>query len=1160
MAKPKFDFPATLAKLRSTPKGKEASMYGPLRDIFIHVLGYPAADVDIDTAGEGGRPDLTIRAPSGLIDAKGREEKTDWIVVEAKDERGRFARPDSRETIFEKKSKYIGPHTAYFVMAEPEAWVVRPVSGAVLTAEADIEIPLAGIDEPGFRRAAIGLLADQAGVSAQLVRFRSGDETLIGVEKLDSAAPFPTQAMKNRLRLARNRFFQQIREATAHLQTTVAGALARLKPEIDDFKAKGEGFWQEFGENGDQGFDPHALTLYGKPQGPEQSRLHDRKSAALKREFSKSPHIARLALQGLPKFQARTGVEAGKLLELFAIETANLILARVLLLRFLEDHGFFGETRYICNGGVAAFQAMRSYFKSSYAKLLEQAYQEGSRLYATAFEPTELDWIFGVKDETLSNAIEGTLFRFSRYDFTTVKGDILTGIYDRFMDRAQRKKLGEFFTPPSIARYILQRIGIARHSRVLDPACGSGTFLIESYRMMVGRDLERGAAEYSDVLAAMSRIAGNDLNTFSSVLAQIQLLWQILGLKTAIESQGFPDIVVTAKVNSLVERGHWGSLDRFAEIDAPEYDAVIGNPPYIRAERSAQALDARSQQEFERGRGHFPGVSSKLNAFALFLYRALDRWCKPQGADGRAGKLGFILPVSLFDANDCADLRQLLALGGRWAIREIVDLEIIYREVFDADVLPAIIIVENTPPRAEDKVSIRFADRACVKRQAGGALPEFDLAALPEALIPYPDLFSPDGRILPRLTPRRLEILRKLWKNSSFADAAKPYWVRKERGKIVEWVDQEPPDPHRWEARRMIAGGVAFRGAKTERDKGIPVYKGENIVATELQGDPVLENADLDCVDDISLWKYLDIHPQRGLAVAGVAHCPNGILFNPAALAFTNTSTILLPKDELADIPFDLLLLSNIYVWFYALAARMGILRTLRSHIYPTNLALLPWSEALAKAGPAIEALREPLVLACRKRLRAADALETALADLNLPTLKTRIQQDPDASLSWGDNFDSPDYEAPIDTPALTMDGGEWRVRCNADLEDWIEINREGLAEGLLIALGQKLGRALTKSQLFNLPVPVSEDERSAWQAVVAAHGEDALETEMQSRLLALDNRVGFALGLEESDIQEIRRDLAEDAFLRGIRPRYPGTVTRKRGFRAGLDSEQRYV
>lgn len=1156
----KFSFDETIEKLRSTPKGKEAAMYGPIRDIIIHILGYVAADVDIDTAGEGGRPDVTARAPSGLEDVKGKPAKIDWIVVEAKDEHNCFVDATSRESIFEKKSKYVGADTAWFVMAEPCAWILRPVAGNNLTPDADITISLDGITEQEFKRLTAALTSDKAGVSSQLARFRDGDLRMIAVEKLSAqAGSTPSKRVLNRVKLNRKRFFQQVREATSHLQGAVAGAFARLDPEIKAYRQLAETFWAEFGKNNGEDFDQHSLTIHGSPQGPEQSRKHDRESARLKREFSKLPHVARLALRGLPEFKARTGVEDDKLSELFTIETANLILARVLLLRFFEDHGFFGETRYVCNGGVAAFQNMRSYFKASYAKLLEQAYHEGSRLYASAFDETELDWIFGAADETLSNSIEWTLFRFARYDFKTVKGDILTGIYDRFMDRGQRKKLGEFYTPPSIARYIIHRLGINRDSRVLDPACGSGTFLIESYRAMVGDDVDRGAAEYSDVIAAFGRIAGNDLNTFSAVLAQIQLLWQILGLKLDIEIQGFPDVLVTAKVNSLVESDHFGSLNRFAEIDIPEYDAVIGNPPYVRAERSDQELDSRSQKEFERGRDGFPGVSSKLNAFALFLYRALDRWCKPLDAQGNAGKVGFVLPVTLFDSNDTAQLRNLFKLGGRWTIREIVDLEVIYRQVFDADVLPAILIVENRPPREDDLVSIRFADHACVHHHEGNSLPEFNLAGLPESKVPYRELFSPDGRILTRLTPARLAVLRKLWTNKTFADVAKPYWVRKEKARIVEWTDIAPSKPGNWDIRQMITRGVVFRGNKPQCANGIDIYKGENIIAAELQGNASLKNCDISLIDDPSLWRYADILPAVGTAIAGVAHCPNAVLFDSKKVVFTDTATILFPRDDLANVPFDLLLMSNVYVWFYALAARMGVLRTLRSHIYPTNFAFLPWSETLASRSTEIEDTRKTLLGACTSRLAATESLRTMLAQLGLETLKNRVKADAEAKISFGENFTDPHYEPIIgETTVVSVEDG-WKVSWSGDLFDGIECNRKDIAKGLATALKQKIGNDMDKSSLLNLPIPVSDEEVAAWTQIVTNHQEVALAQAMSDAINNLDQIVGECLGLDKSDISEIQRDLSTDPFLKGIRPRYPGTVTRKQGFRSGLDSEDRY-
>jgi hypothetical protein len=60
-------FEEAVQTLREVPLGQEAAMYGPLRDIFCDILGYPRPRVVIDVAGEAERPDLTCRAPSGLL-------------------------------------------------------------------------------------------------------------------------------------------------------------------------------------------------------------------------------------------------------------------------------------------------------------------------------------------------------------------------------------------------------------------------------------------------------------------------------------------------------------------------------------------------------------------------------------------------------------------------------------------------------------------------------------------------------------------------------------------------------------------------------------------------------------------------------------------------------------------------------------------------------------------------------------------------------------------------------------------------------------------------------------------------------------------------------------------------------------------------------------
>ena len=93
-------------------------------------------------------------------------------------------------------------------------------------------------------------------------------------------------------------------------------------------------------------FRPYPISVEGRRRaGYEIERAHRRDAAVLRRQLTQTPALARLTLHGLPRFAERTGLdpakEALKVERFFANETANLILARILLIRFLEDQGFF---------------------------------------------------------------------------------------------------------------------------------------------------------------------------------------------------------------------------------------------------------------------------------------------------------------------------------------------------------------------------------------------------------------------------------------------------------------------------------------------------------------------------------------------------------------------------------------------------------------------------------------------------------------------------------------------------------------------------------------------------------------------------------------------------------------------------------------------------
>ncbi len=866
-----------------------------------------------------------------------------------------------------------------------------------------------------------------------------------------------------------------------------------------------------------------------------------------------------------------------------------------------------------------------------YPRLLKLAYEKAQTLYAAAFDETELDWVFDAHDERLSTAIEWAMFQLSRYDFKTVKGDILTGVYDRFLDREQRKSFGEFYTPPSIARYIVDRLELKPEDRFLDPACGSGTFLIERYQQAAGEDVDRGIGSYAEAIAAVERLAGNDLNTFSAVLAQIQLLWHILPFRDELlAADDFPDIAISDKASSIVSHdAEEGLPGRWAELDRLDYGGVGGNPPYVRPERGGEVSPGtrhyfEQNRDFVGGGKSWPGISAEANLYALFIYRALTDWCRQPNKWGEgAGRLGFVVPLALCGTNENAALRRLLAPGGRWTIREIVDLEVIWRHVFDADVLPMLLIAEARPPRLPiapelldpnvplpsdpvlrllvraarlqprlerrlrvssldrkaqwgalcaqnrarwepDQVTIRLADKSIIDFHEGGKRPTFRIADAETAVADYADIFTPDGRIMTRLTQARRTILSKLQANQTLTSAAQQYW-HKRSGTNRGAVQLETPtrDLEHWEEREMIGAGLAWRGARADANsgEGIPVYKGENILTGALFGDPEHTNAQIEAANDMGLFRLGSILPSRVYAVARIERCPNAVGFNPTELAFTNVATLFAPRSDLEHLPFDLLFVSRIFRYFYALTARISYMNLMRGDIHPRNLRLLPWNEALALVAQPLEALRPAFIDACANAYRTEEQMFAELDRLSLTPFR-EVVRDSGGKVDWSESFQRGAEKIEIGSEMQLIRGDlGWRLTLNAYLYDYLIVtDGDEAALGLHEALKARIGESFTRDELIALPVPADPATRADHAAIVELYRGTDHQAAIEAEVDKIDRLVGPALGLDADDLAAIRQDMLTDPFLSKIVPRWPGSTTRLHGYRTGLDSSERYA
>lgn len=1181
MASKSFDFGKTAKAIMNASRGQERNMYPRVRDLLIHALNHSPDSILTDTAQQsGGSPDLIVRADTGIEDAKGRAITSDWVVVEVKDEPQAFSDAKSRERIFNEKAKYITPGTEWFVMIDPRLFVARPVamrSQLEIDPGKDIVLEWQGLTEQEFRAKLPMLLAQNAADSQSLRDFRQG-KSPIAVVKVDlppNKKATLTQGEKARLNMARGDFLGVIRDGTDMLQNACARALIDWEPRINFLRGELDAFEKRW-KNYELRFSP--VDIRGKDvQGSDEFREHDEQATKLAELIRETPAAAKLAARALPAYFRRVGKRddksfaAPKATAAFTAESANLILARILLLRFFEDHLFFGEKKYVCNGGIAALQEFMRYYDSGYAVLLEAAYKKGGAIYADAFDTTDLDWVLESTDPQVSRAVELTMMRLSRFDFSTVSGDILSGIYDRFMDRNQRKRLGEFYTPPSVARYIVNRLGVKSGDRVFDPACGSGTFLLESFASMTGNDIRDGRGSYEQAEAALANIGGNDLNPFSAVMSRIQMLWHLLPLKEQIKNRHkkgkrmFPDILISDSFNSLIRRGLSRRGSAFEKLDHPIHDFVIGNPPYVRPERALETANGGDENFFSAIGG------TKKNLYDLFIYKSLAAWCRPANGKQKPGQIGFVVPLSFCDSENSAPLRKLFAPGGRFRIIEITDMEAIASRVFDAAVNPIILIAENRPPNKKNKIIIRTAGEECV-RDADNR--EFNINGATRAAFNYADIWTEDGRILTKITDKRKRIIDKMSSKETLADVAREFWVQRKGNTIIKWLANKPAkadelggEQQLWEEDRMIRLGASFRRKeKVATDgSGLNFYKGENIRACRVEGDPAKENILPNSVSTPSLWKFRDILPHCGYAFSAISLGINAARFNPQECVFMDTAVVFAPGAEWENFPIDVALLSRVYQFYWAVFLRNGVVSQFWSHCYPRNLRMLPWPHTLRKKSAKLEKLRGEFLRVCENIGGRGTALNRALEEAGSVSLAAACRAK-NVKIRWSAFMENGEITmtAPsVSTIGTRKQNGTTQLSLDGQLmldsSAWFSLNDADITRRAAAALTALHGRKITRNDLLQMHIPKDAAALKKFVRAANAYDKGGEQDRLEKILKDIDAIVGAAFGLSASDIKFVQKEMRNDDFLRHIRPNLPFAGTRQRGLLGGLSDADRY-
>lgn len=445
---------------------------------------------------------------------------------------------------------------------------------------------------------------------------------------------------------------------------------------------------------------------------------------------------------------------------------------RIIFLRICEDRGIepYGKLMALQNG-INVYARLREMFHDA-----DDRYNSGlfhfKREKGRAEAPDELTLNLEIDDKPLKEIFKNLYYPDCPYEFSVLGADILGSVYEQFLgkvirltagnravveDKPEVKKAGGvYYTPAYIVQYIVEHtvgkllegktVKQAAGLSILDPACGSGSFLIGAYQYLLDWHLERyqeDTEKHSKGKAARIRpgaqstwrlttaekkrillehIYGVDIDAQAVEVTKLSLLLKMLEGESdeTLNSQMklfhervLPDLERNIQCgNSLIGPDFYdGQLDlddeaaqrinvfdwqaAFSQIfKAGGFDAVIGNPPYV----DSEWMSSYAPNERAYCTKRYLAASGNWDIFCVFIEKAMAV-TRPHGL------ASLIVPNKLGSANYAAGARRVLTKECRLiSLRDFSSVP-----VFPVAVYPVIFLAtKESPLKAKEVVYERM--------------------------------------------------------------------------------------------------------------------------------------------------------------------------------------------------------------------------------------------------------------------------------------------------------------------------------------------------------------------------------------------------------------------------------------------------------------------
>ncbi len=285
------------------------------------------------------------------------------------------------------------------------------------------------------------------------------------------------------------------------------------------------------------------------------------------------------------------------------------------------------------------------------------------------------------EDEIVQNVI----LKIKEQKLLNIQEDTLGALFERLIKEEERKNLGQFYTPQEIVNYMINYLNIKPDSKILDPTCGCGVFLVNAYNFL--KRLNKNA---------LNNIYGVDLNDSATKITRINL-WLRNGQNTESLRILEKNIRTGNSIvgNKKIDNKAFDWEKEFSEIlKDGGFDFIIGNPPYV---------TLKNGRDYDINESIYSKIANgSTNAASLVIAKSFELL-----KDG--GIMAFVLPKTLLRVNSYSRLRAFLLENSK--ILHIYDLGSCFKGVRGEQIILFIKKTRNKNELKNHKVLIKVFEK-----------------------------------------------------------------------------------------------------------------------------------------------------------------------------------------------------------------------------------------------------------------------------------------------------------------------------------------------------------------------------------------------------------------------------------------------------------------